>query len=75
MSGHRITYLTLEGAAPEDEAPTLANVYELILRRYHQGKGIAAAGDPETINGTRSREVSADGTSIPEEPLLHKRNI
>ncbi len=67
MNGYRITYRTRAGSRPEEEASALANIYEVVLQR-HQKKGTAAAGDPEIINGTRSREVSADGTSIPEKP-------
>ncbi len=73
MTGYRITFTTREDADPEREQAALANVYAFLVR--HKQQGIAAAGDPETINGTRSREVSADATSIPEKPLLHKRNL
>ncbi len=67
MSTPGSVYRTREDADPEQERAALGEIYAFILER-HQSKGTAAAGGPDIVNGTRSREVSADGTSIPEKP-------
>ncbi len=64
MSGYRITLRWPEGATPEDEAPTLANVYAfLINRKKRAAVGCGGSNDAE-------KEILSDsGTeaSIPEE--------
>ncbi len=67
MSTPRIIYRTREDADPEREQAALAVIYVFILER-HQRKGTAPAGDPEIINGTESREISADGPRIQQTP-------
>ncbi len=67
MSTPGSVYRTREDADPERERAALGEIYAFILER-HQSKGTAAARDPETINGTRPREVSADGPSIQQTP-------
>lgn len=66
MTGHGITYATREGITPAQERATLAEVFAFVIG-CHQKKGTAAAGDPETINGTVFEGDSADARSIPEE--------
>ncbi len=67
MSTPPISYRTREDADPERERAALAEIYAFILE-CHQRKGTAPAGDPEIVNGTRQREVSADGPSIQQTP-------
>ncbi len=66
MSTPGSVYRTREDADPERERAALGEIYAFILER-HQSKGTAAAGDPETINGTVFEGDSADARSIPEE--------
>ena len=56
MNGYRITYRTLDGAAPEDEASTLANIYSSLIINRRQKAAVGCGGSNDAERKVRDEE-------------------